>query len=110
MKKLTGNIALAFDRRRQLRRRTPVDIGYVATFVSGRARQRDVQTVHAAEYLLGRTRRAWRRKRRDRMHARATSRGARHRHPLLNQLLQPLLRLIEHDEAPEFTPFKVASS
>ena len=34
---------------------------------------------------------------------------ARHRHPLLNQLLQPLLRLIEHEEAPEFAPFKVAA-
>jgi hypothetical protein len=31
---------------------------------------------------------------------------ARHRHPLWNQLLQPLLKLIEPDEAPEFTPFK----
>lgn len=30
----------------------------------------------------------------------------RHRHPLLNQLLQPLLRLIEHEEAPQMTPFK----
>jgi hypothetical protein len=35
---------------------------------------------------------------------------ARHRHPLLNQVLQPLLRLIEHEEAPEFEPFKVAAS
>jgi hypothetical protein len=33
---------------------------------------------------------------------------ARHRHPLLNRLLQPLLGLIEHDEAPELTPFKTA--
>jgi predicted N-acyltransferase len=33
---------------------------------------------------------------------------ARHRHPFLNQLLQPLLRFIENDEPPEFTPFKVA--
>ena len=31
---------------------------------------------------------------------------ARHRHPLLNQLLQPMLKLVEHDDAPEFTPFK----
>jgi hypothetical protein len=28
---------------------------------------------------------------------------------LLNQLLQPLLRLIEHDEPPELTPFKVVA-
>jgi hypothetical protein len=34
--------------------------------------------------------------------------GARHRHPFLNQLLQPLLRFIENEEPPEFTPFKVA--
>jgi hypothetical protein len=33
---------------------------------------------------------------------------ARHRHPFLNQLLQPLLRFIENEEPPEFTPFKVA--
>jgi hypothetical protein len=31
---------------------------------------------------------------------------ARHRHPFLNQFLQPMLRLIEHDEAPEVEPFK----
>jgi hypothetical protein len=31
---------------------------------------------------------------------------ARHRHPFMNQLLQPMLRLIEHDEAPELAPFK----
>ncbi|HEY6123291.1 MAG TPA: GNAT family N-acetyltransferase [Steroidobacteraceae bacterium] len=31
---------------------------------------------------------------------------ARHRHPFLNQLLQPMLNLVEHDDAPEFTPFK----
>lgn len=34
---------------------------------------------------------------------------ARHRHPFLNQLLQPLLRFIESEDAPEFTPFKVAA-
>jgi predicted N-acyltransferase len=33
---------------------------------------------------------------------------ARHRHPLLNQLLQPMLRLVEHDEAPGIEPFKSA--
>ncbi len=33
---------------------------------------------------------------------------ARHRHPFLNQLLQPLLRFIESEEPPEFTPFKAA--
>jgi hypothetical protein len=33
---------------------------------------------------------------------------ARHRHPLMNQLLQPMLGLIEHDEAPALTPFKSA--
>jgi predicted N-acyltransferase len=31
---------------------------------------------------------------------------ARHRHPFLNQLLQPMLRMVEHDEAPEVEPFK----
>ena len=31
---------------------------------------------------------------------------ARHRHPMLNQLVQPLLRLVEAEAAPEFTPFK----
>jgi len=31
---------------------------------------------------------------------------ARHRHPMFNQLVQPLLRLIEHNEAPDVTPFK----
>jgi len=36
----------------------------------------------------------------------ATIVWARHRHPFLNQLLQPLLRLIEHDEAPDVEPFK----
>jgi len=36
----------------------------------------------------------------------ATIVWARHRHPFLNQLLQPMLRLIEHDEAPEVSPFK----
>lgn len=38
----------------------------------------------------------------------ATIIWARHRHPLLNQLLQPMLRLIEHDEAPGIEPFKTA--
>jgi predicted N-acyltransferase len=33
---------------------------------------------------------------------------ARHRHPMLNQLVQPLLRLVDADEAPAFTPFKQA--
>jgi predicted N-acyltransferase len=36
----------------------------------------------------------------------ATVVWARHRHPFLNQLLQPMLRLIEHDEAPDVKPFK----
>jgi len=31
---------------------------------------------------------------------------ARHRHPILNQLLQPMLKLVEHDDAPEVEPFK----
>ena len=31
---------------------------------------------------------------------------ARHRHPVLNQVLRPLLRFIQHDEAPEVDPFK----
>ena len=31
---------------------------------------------------------------------------ARHRHPFLNQLLQPMLKLVEHDDAPEVEPFK----
>ena len=35
---------------------------------------------------------------------------ARHRHPMLNQIVQPLLKLIEHDVAPEFTPFKTAET
>jgi hypothetical protein len=34
---------------------------------------------------------------------------ARHRHPLLNQMIQPLLKLIDPDDAPEFTPFKAAA-
>jgi hypothetical protein len=34
---------------------------------------------------------------------------ARHRHPFLNQLLQPLLRFVESEEAPEFTPFKAVA-
>jgi predicted N-acyltransferase len=37
-----------------------------------------------------------------------TSIWARHRHPMLNKIVQPLLTLIEAEEAPEFTPFKVA--
>ena len=36
----------------------------------------------------------------------ATIVWARHRHPFLNQLLQPMLKLVEHDEAPEVEPFK----
>ena len=36
----------------------------------------------------------------------ATIVWARHRHPFLNQLLQPMLRMIEHDEAPDVEPFK----
>jgi hypothetical protein len=35
---------------------------------------------------------------------------ARHRHPMLNQLVQPLLQLIEPEEAPAFTPFKAAET
>ena len=31
---------------------------------------------------------------------------ARHRHPFLNQLLQPMLKLVEHDDAPDVVPFK----
>jgi len=31
---------------------------------------------------------------------------ARHRHPFLNQLLQPMLKLVEHDDAPDVEPFK----
>lgn len=31
---------------------------------------------------------------------------ARHRQPLFNQFLQPLMKLIDPDDAPEFTPFK----
>lgn len=31
---------------------------------------------------------------------------ARHRHPVLNQLLRPLLGFIQHDEAPQVDPFK----
>ncbi len=34
---------------------------------------------------------------------------ARHRHPVLNQLLRPLLGFIQHDEAPDFDPFKKAA-
>ena len=36
----------------------------------------------------------------------ATIVWARHRHPFLNQLLQPMLKLVEHDAAPEIEPFK----
>ena len=35
---------------------------------------------------------------------------SRHRHPLLNQFVQPLLKFIEPDEAPEFTPFKAKAA
>jgi len=35
---------------------------------------------------------------------------ARHRHPVLNQVLRPLLRFIQHDEAPEVDPFKKAAA
>jgi hypothetical protein len=35
---------------------------------------------------------------------------ARHRHPVLNQLLRPLLGFIQHDEAPDVDPFKKAMS
>jgi len=31
---------------------------------------------------------------------------ARHRHPLLNQFMQPLLKFIDPEQAPTFTPFK----
>jgi predicted N-acyltransferase len=31
---------------------------------------------------------------------------ARHRHPMLNQLVQPLLRLVEAEQAPAITPFR----
>ena len=31
---------------------------------------------------------------------------ARHRHPMFNQLVQPLLRLVEAEEAPAITPFR----
>ena len=31
---------------------------------------------------------------------------ARHRHPMFNQLVQPLLRLVEAEQAPAITPFK----
>ncbi len=34
---------------------------------------------------------------------------ARHRHPVLNRMLKPLLRFIQHDEAPDIDPFKKAS-
>jgi len=34
---------------------------------------------------------------------------ARHRHPVLNRMLKPLLRFIQHEEAPDIDPFKKAS-
>lgn len=34
----------------------------------------------------------------------------RHRQPLLNQAISPLLRLIQHEEAPECSPFKKTSN
>jgi hypothetical protein len=34
----------------------------------------------------------------------------RHRHPLLNQIVQPLLKLIEPVEAPQFMPCKSAGT
>ncbi|MFC4161009.1 GNAT family N-acetyltransferase [Chitinimonas lacunae] len=34
----------------------------------------------------------------------------RHRQPMLNQFIRPLLRFIQHEEAPEFSPFKRSSS
>lgn len=37
-----------------------------------------------------------------------TSIWVRHRHPMLNKIVQPLLTLVEADEAPVFTPFKTA--
>jgi predicted N-acyltransferase len=33
---------------------------------------------------------------------------ARHRHPVVNRMLKPLLRFIQHDEAPDIDPFKKA--
>lgn len=35
---------------------------------------------------------------------------ARHRHPVLNKLLRPLLGFIQHDEAPDHDPFKKATT
>jgi predicted N-acyltransferase len=35
---------------------------------------------------------------------------ARHRHPVLNQLLRPLLGFIQHDEAPQVDPFRKAAA
>jgi predicted N-acyltransferase len=35
---------------------------------------------------------------------------ARHRHPLLNRMLKPLLGFIQHDEAPGVDPFKKAAA
>ena len=34
----------------------------------------------------------------------------RHRHPMLNRLVQPLLRLIEANQAPDFSPFKALAT
>ena len=34
---------------------------------------------------------------------------ARHRHPVLNQLLRPLLGFIQHEDAPDIDPFKKAA-
>ena len=39
-----------------------------------------------------------------------TSIWVRHRHPMLNRLVQPLLKLVEVSEAPEFSPFKAAAA
>jgi hypothetical protein len=39
----------------------------------------------------------------------STSIWARHRHPMFNRIVQPLLTLIEADEAPQFTPFKTVA-
>lgn len=39
----------------------------------------------------------------------STSIWARHRNPMLNKIVQPLLTLIEAGEAPAFTPFKAAA-
>jgi predicted N-acyltransferase len=39
-----------------------------------------------------------------------TSIWVRHRHPMLNRLVQPLLKLIEANEAPDFSPFKTSGT